>query len=253
MFISGNAGEFYALSREEKLLLIRIARKALGTAAPIIFGSGCVTTAETVALTRQAESEGADIITVITPYCVKPSDDELYEHFAAVLRATKLPVLLYNNPAVTGVPIPVSVVERLLSFDNLGGIKDSSGDMALTLDFLRIGKERLSVLSGRDGLILSTLMHGGSGAVSSVASACPELAVDIYREFTAGRLDAARDAQLTFANLRRQFSLGTFPAVVKEILALRGFHPGIPRLPVKPLSPANSEILRQFLRELKLV
>jgi 4-hydroxy-tetrahydrodipicolinate synthase len=253
MFISGNAGEFYALSREEKLLLVRIARKTLGAEAPVIFGSGCVTTAETAALTRQAEAEGADVITVITPYLVKPSEDELYEHFAAVLRAAKLPVVLYNNPAVTGVPIPARVVERLLAFDNLAGIKDSSGDLALTLDFLRAGKDRLSVFSGRDGLILSTLIHGGSGAVSSVASACPELAVDIYREYRAGRIDAAGEAQMKLANLRQQFSLGTFPAVVKEMLAIRGFNPGVPRLPVKPLSPGNREILRQVLRELGLV
>jgi 4-hydroxy-tetrahydrodipicolinate synthase len=253
MFIAGNAGEFYALSREEKLLLIRIARKTLGAETPVIFGSGCVTTAETAALTRQAEAEGADMISVITPYLVKPSEDELYEHFAAVLRATKLPVILYNNPAATGVPIPVRVVERLLAFDNLAGIKDSSGDLALTLNFLRVGKDRLSVFAGQDGLILSSLIHGGSGAVSSVASACPELAVDIYREFCAGHLDAARDAQMKFAILRQQFSLGTFPSVVKEILTIRGFHPGVPRLPVKPMSPANREILRQALLELQLL
>jgi 4-hydroxy-tetrahydrodipicolinate synthase len=254
MFISGNAGEFYALSREEKILLVRAARKALGTAAPIIFGSGCATTAETVALTRAAEAEGADIITVITPYLIKPSEEELYEHFAAVMGATKLPVLLYNNPAVTGVPVPVKTAERLLAFENFAGIKDSSGDLALTLDFLRIGgKDRLSIFAGRDGLILSTLIHGGAGAVSSVASACPELAVDIYREFAAGRLDAAREAQMKFAKLRQQFGLGTFPAVVKEILSIRGFRTGVPRLPVKPLSPENREILSRVMRDLALV
>jgi 4-hydroxy-tetrahydrodipicolinate synthase len=253
MFISGNAGEFYALSREEKLLLVRIARKALGTGTPVIFGSGCATTAETAALSREAEAEGADIITVITPYLIKPSEDELYEHFAAVLRATGLPVLLYNNPAVTGVPVSVRTAERLLAFENFAGVKDSSGDLALTLDFLRIGKGRLSVFAGRDGLILSTLIHGGSGAVSSVASACPELAVDIYREFAAGHLDAAREAQMKFARLRGQFSLGTFPAVVKEILSIRGFRTGAARLPVKPLTPENREILRQVMRDLALV
>jgi 4-hydroxy-tetrahydrodipicolinate synthase len=252
MFISGNAGEFYALSREEKILLIRAARKALGKAAPLIFGSGCAATAETIALTQAAEAEGADIVTVITPYLIKPSEDELYEHFAAVLRATRLPVLLYNNPAVTGVSVSVKTAERLLGFENFAGIKDSSGDLALTLDFLRIGKDRLSVYAGRDGLILSTLIHGGNGAVSSVASACPELAVDIYREFAAGRLDAAREAQMKFAKLRQQFSLGTFPAVVKEILSIRGFRTGVARLPVKPLSPENREILRRVMGDLGL-
>ncbi|MDR1637295.1 MAG: dihydrodipicolinate synthase family protein [Treponema sp.] len=253
MFVSGNAGEFYALSREEKLLLVRSARKALGTAAPLIFGSGCATTAETVALTRAAEAEGADVITLITPYLIKPSEEELYEHFASVLGATRLPVLLYNNPAVTGVSVSIKTAERLLAFENFAGIKDSSGDLALTLDFLRVGGDRLSVFAGRDGLILSTLIHGGAGAVSSVASACPELAVDIYREFAAGRLDAAREAQMKFAKLRQQFSLGTFPAVVKEILSLRGFRTGVPRLPVKPLTPENREILSRVMRDLRLL
>jgi 4-hydroxy-tetrahydrodipicolinate synthase len=77
--------------------------------------------------------------------------------------------------------------------------------------------------------------------------------VDIYREFAAGRLDAARDAQMKFARLRGQFSLGTFPAVVKEILSIRGFRVGAARLPVKPLSPENREILRQVMRDLALV
>jgi 4-hydroxy-tetrahydrodipicolinate synthase len=252
-FISGNAGEFYALSPDEKISLVRTARKILDGGVPVVFGSGCATTVETVALTQRAEAEGADMITVITPYLIKPSEDELYEHFAAVLKGTKLPVLLYNNPAVTSVPISVKLVERLIGFDNMAGIKDSSGDFALTLDFIRIGENRFSVLSGRDGLILSTLIHGGRGGVSSVASACPELATAIYREFSEGNLKAALEAQLKLASLRQQFSLGTFPAVIKEILSIRGFHTGVPRLPVKPLTPANRKILEGLMKELGLL
>ncbi|MDR1901535.1 MAG: dihydrodipicolinate synthase family protein [Treponema sp.] len=250
VFISGNAGEFYALSTEEKISLIKTARKAVGGVIPIIFGSGCATTADTAALTRRAEAEGADMITVITPYLIKPSEDELFEHFASVLQATRLPVLLYNNPAVTSVPVSAKLAERLTRFDNLAGIKDSSGDFALTLDFIQTGKGRFSVLAGRDSLILSTLIHGGSGAVSSVASACPELAATIYREFSAGHIDAALEAQVKLASIRRQFSLGTFPSVIKEILSLRGFHAGAPRLPVKPLSPESRSILADLLKKL---
>ena len=252
-FISGNAGEFYALSLDEKIRLIKAARNTLNGAIPIIFGSGCVTTAETVAATKAAEAEGADVITVITPYLVKPSEDELFAHFEAVCKSTKLPVFLYNNPGVTGVPIPVRVMQRLMQFDNLAGIKDSSGDFALTLDFMQTAGEKLSVYAGRDGLILSTLIHGGAGAVSSVASACPELAVAIYNEYKEGRLQNAVEAQLKLARVRKYFDLGTFPSVVKEVLTIRGFGTGIPRLPVKPLSQENKTVLRNLLAELKLI
>ncbi|QQO08512.1 4-hydroxy-tetrahydrodipicolinate synthase [Breznakiella homolactica] len=252
VFISGNAGEFYSLTFDEKARLIKEAQKSIGNTVPIIFGSGAVTTEETVALTKMAESEGADVITVITPYLIKPTEDELFAHFSAVCGATKLPVLLYNNPAITSVPISSALVKRLLCFDNLVGIKDSSGDFALTLDFMHLSKE-LQVFAGRDGLILATLLHGGAGAVSSIASACPELAVSIYRHFINNEMEKAVEAQHCLAKLRQCFNLGTFPSVVKEVLSMRGFSPGLPRKPVGPLPEEKRRILESTLRDIHVL
>lgn len=252
IFAVGNAGEFYALDDEEKRTVLKTTLKVVAGRVPVFFGAGAATTAEAVRLVRMAEAEGADALSVITPFLIKPSEEELFSYYRDICAATKLPVLPYNNPAVTGVPISPSLMKRLSSLDRIAGVKDSGGDLAITLEFLRIAKPGFSVLAGRDGLILSTLLHGGPGAISSVASACPELAVAIYEAFVAGDLPKAVAAQTKFAQLRSMFSLGTFPSVIKEALSIRGFAVGAPRAPVG-LLPENkrkelSECLHSMLQ-----
>ncbi|HWR12703.1 MAG TPA: dihydrodipicolinate synthase family protein [Rectinemataceae bacterium] len=248
LFVSGNAGEFYAMTDGEKREVLRASRRKVGDAVPIFFGSGSASTAEACRLTRMAESEGADAISAITPYLVKPSEEELYQYFKAICASTALPVLVYNNPTVTGVAVSPHLMTRLAEIDNLVGVKDSSGDLAITLEYLQIPKKDFIVLAGRDGLILSTLVHGGSGAISSVASACPELAVSIYTAFAEGDLERAKTQQMKFARLRQMFSLGTFPSVVKAALEIRGYPVGAPRAPVAPLAEAKRALLAECIR-----
>lgn len=250
LFISGNAGEYYALTFKEKTELMKVTYEAVQRAVPIYFGSGASNTAETIALTKMAEEGGADAVSIITPSACRPSQDDLYAHYKAVAQSTHLPVLLYNNPAATGVSISSTLMSRLLEFDNIVGIKDSSGDFMLTLDFMSLAPGRLDVLAGRDGLILPTLMQGGSGAISSVSSAVPELAVAIYENYQKGNMEAAVESQNKFAALRSLFSLGTFPSVVKSALKLRGLDVGSPRLPVQALAKDKEEILEQKLHEI---
>jgi 4-hydroxy-tetrahydrodipicolinate synthase len=250
IFAVGNAGEFYALDREEKRKVLKTTLKITSGQIPVFFGAGTASTAESVYLTRLAEAEGADAVSVITPFLIKPSEEELYQHYLAICEATKLPVLPYNNPSVTGVAISPRLMKRLSAIDNIAGIKDSSGDLSITLEFLQIEKKNFTVLAGRDGLILSTLIHGGSGAISSVASACPEIAVAIYESYAAGDMKGAVEAQMKFARLRQMFGLGTFPTVIKAALHIRGFSAGVPRLPVSPLPRGKYEELEACLNEL---
>lgn len=248
LFVSGNAGEFYAMTDEEKRSVLRASRRVAGGKVPIFFGSGAATTADACRLTRMAEYEGADAISAITPYLIKPSEEELYQYFKAICASTVLPVLVYNNPTVTGVAVSPHLMARLAEIDNLVGVKDSSGDLAITLEFLQIPKKDFVVLAGRDGLILSTLVHGGNGAISSVASACPELAVSIYAAFAEGDMERAKIQQMKFAKLRQMFSLGTFPSVVKAALEIRGYPVGAPRAPVAPLAETKRALLAECIR-----
>lgn len=249
IFAVGNCGEFYALSFEEKRSALTTAVKAASGKVPVYFGAGAATTVEAVRLAELAEAEGADILSVITPYLIKPTEDELFSYYKAICEATRLPVLPYNNPAVTGVSITPRLMHRLAALPNIQGVKDSCGDFATTLEFLRIDKPGFAVLAGRDNLILPTLMQGGKGAISSVASACPELALGIYRAYIAGDLAEAARQQACFAKLRSLFSLGTFPTVVKAALKLRGFDPGSPRAPVADLSEPKLAELKNALEE----
>jgi 4-hydroxy-tetrahydrodipicolinate synthase len=249
LFVVGNAGEFYALSEAEKQGLLAAAIKTVGGRVPVYFGSGAASTHEAIRLTRMAEAEGAAAVSVISPWIVKASDDELFAHYRAICESTRLPVLVYNNPPATGNSVSPALMKRLAAIDNMAGIKDSCGDLAVSLEFIRLQREGFSVLAGRDGLILSTLVHGGRGAISSVASACPELAVSIYEAYVVGDLAKATEAQLRFAELRQLFQLGTFPSVVKAALEYRGFAVGSPRPPVAPLSPSNRKVLESRLAE----
>ncbi len=161
IFAVGNAGEFSALDIEEKRQVLRKTLDVVNKKVPVYFGAGSPSTAESIRLAQIAEAEGADALSIITPYVIKPSEDELYSYYEAICKATSLPVLPYNNPAVTGLAITPRLMSKLATIDNIMGVKDSSGDLAVTLEFLRIKKDNFAVLAGRDNLILSTLMHGG--------------------------------------------------------------------------------------------
>jgi 4-hydroxy-tetrahydrodipicolinate synthase len=218
---------------------------------PVYVGTGAIGTRETIALTQMAEQVGADAVSVLTPFFIVPSPDELYEHYVAVAKATRLPVLLYTNPGRTGVPLSVDLASRLSKIDNIIGIKDSSGDFTLTAEYIRrIASDRFHVLAGRDTLIYATLVHGGAGSIAATANVAPRLIVEIYDAFIAGDLPRARAAQARLAPLRIAFDLGTFPVVIKEALALMGICSGRAKAPVKPMAEARRAELRQILKDL---
>jgi len=216
-------------------------------------GTGAITTREAVALTRMAHQAGADGGSVITPYFLSPSPQELYDHFAAVADASPLPVLLYNNPGRTGgVRLDPDTVTRLAAIPNVVGIKDSSGDLDVVARFVRSAPEGFSVLMGRDTLIFAALCCGVQGAIAATANVAPRLVVDIYERFQAGDVDAARQAQERLIPLRDAFTLGTFPGIVKDAMNLMGHRVGPARRPVHMLTGPARERLAEVLRSLDL-
>jgi 4-hydroxy-tetrahydrodipicolinate synthase len=138
IFVVGSQGEAYALSRDEKKKVMETAVEQAAKRVPVYAGTGAVTTREAVELTRMAEGIGVDAVSVITPYFLSPSQEELYEYYKIIANSTSLPILLYNNPGKTGgVSISVGLAERLSQIENIVGIKDSSGDMTLTGEYIR--------------------------------------------------------------------------------------------------------------------
>jgi 4-hydroxy-tetrahydrodipicolinate synthase len=150
-------------------------------------------------------------------------------------------------------PIHPNVVQRPSSIENIVGIKDSSGDLGLTTEYMRLGGLGFSVLAGNDQLILATLLYGGHGCIASTGNVVPDLVVGIYDRFVAGDITAAGAAQARLAPLRHAFGLGTFPCVIKEALNIIGISVGRCRAPVGELSPEARQKLTEVLRDLGLV
>lgn len=242
--VAGSQGEFFALTTEEHLRLLECAVRAIDGRLPLYAGTGAVTTRQAIELTRAAESMGADLALVITPYFAQPSQDELVEHYTAVAKATKLPVMLYNNPPRTSVNVlPKTLARCMERADNIVGIKDSAGDLTQSIEFQLLAPRPALLFSGRDTIALAMMLHGAQGTVSPAANVFPELMVSMYHALRSGDHDAALRISNVFAPLRAAWALGSFPVVIKEAMALAGRDAGPARPPIMPLSDkARSEV-----------
>jgi len=250
VFAAGTQGEFYALSDRERQRVFEIVVEQTAGRVPVYAGSGAPTTAQTIHLSQFAEQAGADAVTVLTPYFIKPSQPELLAHYTTIAEAVSLPVMLYANPGYTGTTLAAETVQTLASIDNIVGIKDSGGDPAVTRHFIEQAPADFSVLVGNDGLIFDMLKAGGKGAIAATANVVPRLLSGIYEDMQRGETGAAQEKQALLMELRATFSLGTFPVVIKEAMEILGICSGCTRRPVAPLSAVARRSLQQVIDRL---
>ncbi|MFM7151682.1 MAG: 4-hydroxy-tetrahydrodipicolinate synthase [Gemmataceae bacterium] len=248
VFVLGTNSEFYALDEAEKQAVIATAVQHVRGRVPVFAGTGAETTREAVRLTRMAEKEGVDGVSVITPYFISPNQQEIFDHYRRIAENTSKAVVLYNNPATCGgLKIDVDTVARLAEIPNILGVKDSSGDLQNTQEYIKVAPPRFSVLMGRDTLLFAALMMGAKGAVPATGNIAPRLLVEIYEKFRKGDWEASRAAQLKLNPLRLALGLGTAPGGVKAALDMLGHSLGPCRAPVSGLSEANKPKMRQAL------
>jgi 4-hydroxy-tetrahydrodipicolinate synthase len=246
----GSNGEFYMLAEDEMESILRIIIDQVRGRVPVYMGVGAVRTSACIRLARLGARFGARGVSVLQPMFIKPTDDELYDHFAAIAAAVSdVPVLLYNNPGRTGYPISQAVVEDLARrVPNIVGMKDSSGDLTETMEFIRRNRDLgFKVLVGKDTLIYPGLEVGAVGAVCSTANYMPELVCPVYELFMAGKKQEALEAQYRLNPIRLATDKSSFPVAAKDCANLRGRALGGPYLPNKPSPPAQMENLRREL------
>lgn len=238
IFPAGTNGEAYALSFEEKVKIFETTVKTVNGRVPVYAGTGCVTTYETIALSKEAERIGVDVLSVITPYFAQLSQEEIYRHFKSVAEAVNIPIILYNIPARTGNHIEVSTALRLSEIPNIMGIKDSSGNFLNILGYIGIKEKKsdFAVLSGNDALILSTLQAGGDGAVAGCSNIYPRIMAEIYNEYTKGNYIAALKNQNSIINLRGLFKYGNPNTIIKKTAQQAGYKVGECRSPFNYVS-----------------
>jgi 4-hydroxy-tetrahydrodipicolinate synthase len=237
---------------EEKKRLMDLTVKEAAGRVFVMPNVGAITTAESVALARYAEAVGCDAVSAVTPFFLKPSQEELFEHYRAICAAVKIPVLAYNIPERTGgVALSVPTVSRLArEVPNFAGIKDSTGDLTNAAEIVRVSPPGLRVFMGRDTLIFGALLYGCAGAVAATANVAPALAVGIHDAVMAGDLAMARDLQAKLAPVRRLFTVGSHPLGLKEAMVQLGtIECGRCRRPTLDITPAQKDEVAAVLRE----
>lgn len=237
IFCLGTNGEFYALSEEEKLRIVETVVEEVNGAVPVYAGSGEIATRTVIRLTKAFMKLGADAVSVVTPYFINPTQEELYGHYQRIAGETGAPIVLYNIPMRTHVKLEAETVGRLSRISNIIGVKDSSGDPELAKAYIAASEEGFCVMGGNDGLILDTLLMGGTGAIAATANVIPHILVELYQKYLAGDIDAARKAQDTVKPLRDDFALGTAPGIIKAFAKVRGWDCGSNRMPIVIDSP----------------
>lgn len=247
IFTLGTNGENYAMDFAEKVKIMEIVIDQAKHRIPIYVGTGCVTTKETVALTKKAAELGADCASVVSPWFAANTQDGLYEHYKAVADAAGIPVLIYNMPARTGVNVHYTTMQKLGAIENIVGVKDSSGNFDNMQRYLEIPGRNFSVLSGNDSLILPCLLCGGQGGISGISNVLPERMVAIYEEWKKGNLEEAWRVQRSIRPLRDCMQMGNPNSVVKRAAFFVGQNLGPVRAPFNINDPAFDAAIQKAL------
>ena len=252
----GSNGEFYMQEEDEMKDILDVMIDQVAGRVPVFMGIGAIRTSKCIRLAQMGVEHGAKAVSILQPMFLKPSEDELYTHFAAIADSVQdVPVLLYNNPGRTGYGIPQTVAEKLAHQKaNVVGMKDSSGDITQTEEFIRRNADvNFKVMCGKDTLIYAGLCVGAVGAVCCMANFVPRLVCSIYDRFVAGDIKGALDRQFVLNPIRLQMDKSSFPVATKDYANLLGLELGAPYLPTKNSTPEQLEGLRQQLAKAGLL
>ncbi|MBM3848877.1 MAG: 4-hydroxy-tetrahydrodipicolinate synthase [Verrucomicrobia bacterium] len=250
----GTTGESPTLDYDEHLRVIALAVKFAGGRLPVLAGTGGNSTREAIYLTREAEKLGVDGSLQVAPYYNKPTQEGVYQHFAAIARATRLPILLYSIPGRCGIEIGVDTVRRLASeFRNIVGIKEAGGSCDRVSQLRTACGPRFEIVSGDDSLTLPFMSVGAKGVISVASNVAPREVSKMVRSFAAGDAKGALRLHTRLYPLFRNLFVETNPSPCKAALALLGMMGGEVRLPLVPSSTATRELMARTLKDAGLL
>lgn len=230
----GSNGEFYVIEEDEMERGLKIMVDQAAGRVPVYFGIGAISTKKCVRLAKMAAANGAAGISILQPMFLKPTETELFLHFKTIADAVpETPVLLYNNPGRVGYTMSGNLVDRLAhEVKNIVGMKDTSGDITQTAEFIRRTRDvNFKVFGGKDTLLYASMCHGAVGGVCTAANFMPELITDVYNKFVAGDLQGSLEAQFKLNPVRLSMDPASFPVAAKDMANLRGRNIGVPYKP----------------------
>lgn len=250
LVVEGSTGEAATMDMDEKIKFMQTIVARVNGRAKIVAGAGTNCTASTIDLVKKMEACGVDGVLVVGPYYNKPTQEGYYQHFAAVAKATKLPIIVYNVPGRTGGNIAPETVARLAAdFRNIVAIKEAAGNVAQTAELYRVLPEDFSIYSGDDGLILPFLSVGACGLISVLANVNGNILQQLMQAYSEGRVKDAADLNKVMVPLAKAMFIESNPIPIKAaVTKVTGIEAGAPRLPLTPISAAAEAKLDAALK-----
>lgn len=245
--LCGTTGEASTLTDEEKLEIIRRAKACVGSECMLIAGTGSNNTAHAIKLSMEAEECGADALLLVSPYYNKANPDGLIQHYTAIARSVKLPMILYNVPSRTGLDIPVSVYAQLRKIPNIVGVKEASSNITKITAIRHACGTDLTIWSGNDDQITPVISLGGAGVISVLSNVAPIETRLMTEAALDGDFDTASALQTELNTLIEALFSDVNPIPVKEAMKLLGFDCGPCRLPLGTMDDNKLLKLKKLL------
>jgi 4-hydroxy-tetrahydrodipicolinate synthase len=255
LFVGGTTGEGLSLSLEERAALTEAVVEYADGRLIVIVHSGCITTADTIFVTRHAAASGAAGAAMVVPFYYTFDDASIFQHFVSVAEAVPdLPLFIYAFPGNAKNGVSPGLLRRLRdAVPNIVGVKSTDPDLVRFQDYLEVGGKNFLAFNGVDGLMLPALALGARGQVSGNANAFPELFRSLYDAYMRGDMQQARAKQMLINGARRALKDGLHPAYYKAVLRLRGVPAGEVRAPMREITPQEQKEMERALCELGLI
>jgi 4-hydroxy-tetrahydrodipicolinate synthase len=251
LVIAGTTGESSTMTYDEELKLFAAVLDAVGDRATVIAGTGSNDTRTSIEHTKQAEKLGMHGALLVGPYYNKPPQEGFYQHYKAIAQSTDLPLIIYNIPGRTGTNILPSTIARLAEFKNIVAVKEASGSLDQVSEIIR--STNLKVYSGDDALTLPILAVGGAGIISVASHIVGKQMQEMVNAFFAGNVTRASEIHLQLLPLFKSLFVTTNPIPVKTAVNLIGLKAGPLRLPLVPLTDAETDILKNAMQQLAII
>lgn len=249
IIVCGTTGESATMSTNEKADLIKFTVDIVDKRVPVIAGTGSNNTANSIELSKYAESVGADGLLLVTPYYNKTTQQGLIAHYSAIADAVNLPIILYNVPSRTGINILPETYAKLSKINNIVAVKEASGDISQVAKIAQLCGDNLNIYSGNDDQVIPILSLGGLGVISVLSNIYPKFVHNMVINYLNGKHNAALSAQLNSLELINTLFSEVNPIPVKEALNILGFNFGNPRLPLVEMSETAKVKLKQAIEK----
>ena len=253
IIVCGTTGESSTMTEEERKQTIKFAIDTVAGRIPVIAGTGANNTKSAIEMSKYAESVGADGLLIVTPYYNKTTQAGLVAHYSTIAKEVSLPIILYSVPSRTGVNILPETCLELSKLQNIVAIKEASGNISQIAKIASLCQDNLHIYSGNDDQIIPILSLGGLGVISVLSNIQPKFTHNMVINYLEGNTEEALKAQLQCLPLVEALFCEVNPIPVKEALNIKGYHYGIPRLPLVPLSTAGKEKLKKAMKEFKII